>query len=323
MNNIKSKLPSFKYQSGIYTADKIQDSMKYSFKYGKVRGITTHIPKLDPHFSWKKGEVTCFTGWPQHGKTEFTYFLMLLMAYYSGWRWAIYSPENMSVDHEDKVSPGEIFDTLIHMLIGKSTDPALKNNQMSEAQYQIGIEFVSKHFFVVYPEEDHTLDTINDYLLYLSNSEKVDGWLKDPWNSISHPMVGEREDQYLSRVLAKENKHAKTKKIANVITAHPSGKPETNAAGEIIRPTQFNLSGGSMWGNKIDNCCCINRPYYLTDFADTRVDFHSLKIKKQKLVGLPGSVPMVFDRRVNQYFIDGNSPMYGAMEKINEEQIPF
>jgi hypothetical protein len=315
MNNISKSLPSVKIESGIYTADRIKDSMLHSFHNGKVRGVSTNIKKLDPHFSWKKGEVTCITGWPQSGKSEFTMFLMLAMAVHSGWKWALYCPENMSVDHNDTTSAGEIFDTLIHMLIGKGVDPYYKNNQMTEQEYEAGIEFISKHFFVVYPEEDHKVDVINDYLLHITMKYKVDGWLKDPWNSLDDD-YGQREDQFLRRYLSRENKLAKQKKICNVISAHPAGKPVKLDDGTLERPSQFNLSGGNMWNNKMDNVLSLNRPYYFQDMADTRVEIHSLKIKKQKLVGIPGMVSMDFIRQTNRYYVDGVSAIEGIFHGV-------
>jgi hypothetical protein len=313
MNTLSKRTPSHKYESGIYTAEKIKDSMKYSFKHGKLRGITTHIPRLDPHFSWKKGEVTCITGWPQSGKSEFMMFMMLCMAVYKGWKWALYCPENMSVDKDDNTTAGEIFDTLIHMLIGKSTDPHFEN-QMTEQEYELGIEFISQHFFVVYPEEDHKVEVINEYLIHITRTFGVDGWLKDPWNSLDDD-YGSREDQFLRRALSKENKLAKQKKICNVISAHPAGKPVKGEAGLLERPNQWNLSGGNMWNNKLDNVLSLNRPYYFEDMSDTRVELHSLKIKKQKLVGIPGKIDLEFRRSTNRYYVDGVSPLDGKMLK--------
>ncbi len=110
-----------------------------------------------------------------------------------------------------------------------------------------------------------------------------------------------------------------------MITAHPSGKPTQNANGSLDRPNQWNLSGGNMWNNKCDNILSINRPNYFQDMSDTSVDFHSLKIKKQKLVGIPGTVPMVYDRRCNRYFIGGQTALYDAFKtgETTEDKVPF
>lgn len=314
---LKLELPSDKLEAGIFVASKLKDSMKHSFKHGKMRGETTHLEGVDPHFSWKKGEVTGITGWPQHGKTEFTYYLMLMKAIFKGWKWAIYSPENMSVDHEDKVSAGEIFDTLIHSLFGKSTDPDYPN-QMSEEEYDRGIRIVSEHFFVVYPEEEHTPENINKYLVHLKRKYKVDGWLKDPWNSLDYE-IGSREDLFLKRALSIENKLAKQNKVCNVITIHPSGKPNLDQDNNIISPDQYDISGGTMWNNKLDNLLSVNRPFHKKDPSDTTVEFHSKKIKKQKLVGIPGMVEMSFTRKENRFYINGLSPLDKIHEKgVNE-----
>lgn len=314
MNNIAGKLPISKLESGIYTADRLAESMKYSFKNGKVRGETTYIQQFDRHYSWKKGEVTCVTGYPQHGKTEFMLFMMMLRSVYAGWKWALFSPENMSVDHEDNITAGEIFDTLIHMLHGVGCDPYYTENIMTEHEYDIGISFIAKHFFVIYPDEDHTPDLINEYLILTRKKYKVDGWLKDPFNQLSFD-AGNREDQFLRRVLATENKLAKQNKVCNVITAHPSGRPELDQNGLIICPDQYRLSGGTMWNNKMDNILAVNRPYHMVDKSDNRVEIHSMKIKKQKLVGIPGMIESQYDRRSNRYYFNGICPL----EQKNKE----
>ena len=64
-----------------------------------------------------------------------------------------------------------------------------------------------------------------------------------------------------------------------------------------------------MWGNKMDNIMVIHRPKFLTDPMDTTVEVHVRKIKKQKLVGIPGTCVFDFKRSTNRYYIDGISPL--------------
>ncbi len=53
----------------------------------------------------------------------------------------------------------------------------------------------------------------------------------------------------------------------------------------------------------------IWRPDRALDFSSTAVIFGSQKIRKQKLVGIPGDVENIqFDRKSNRYFHEGKSP---------------
>jgi hypothetical protein len=64
-----------------------------------------------------------------------------------------------------------------------------------------------------------------------------------------------------------------------------------------------------MWGNKVDNIIVLHRPYILTDQLNTTVEVVVRKVKKQKLVGVPGSSTWNFSRITNRYYIDGYNPL--------------
>lgn len=292
-------LPKIDFKKGIYRVSDVSKDMDHTFKYGKKRGETTHIPVVDSHFSWKRGDLTCVTGFPQSGKTEFTLFLMLLKSIRDGWKWVVFSPENYPAD--------ELFDTLIHTYIGRSVDPKY-SDQMTNAEYQRGKEFVNEHFIYVYPQELHTPDIIREYFSYIVANEKIDGTLKDPWNKMTHLFDG-REDQYLATQFPVEQRFGRENDLCNIITAHPKS-PGRIAKGEALPiPDQYWLAGGQMWDNMFDNVLTIHRPNYHISKADTTTWFISQKIKKQKLVGIPGTVEFNFERKENRYLYNGACPL--------------
>jgi hypothetical protein len=293
------KLPKLDFKSGIIRVGDVSSSMDQTFKHGKKRGDTTHITAVDMHFTWKRGELTCVTGWPQGGKTEFTLFLMLLKAMFDGWKWAVFSPENHPAD--------ELFDTLIHTYIGQSTDPKYPN-QMTMAQYQKGKEFIHEHFIYVYPKELHTPETIREYFAYIASIEKIDGTLKDPWNKMVHTYAG-REDQYLATQFPIEQRFAREQDLCSIITAHPKSPGRLEQGKPLPIPDQYWISGGQMWDNMFDNILAVHRPEYHLNKGSTAAQFISHKIKKQKLVGIPGSVDFDFERKSNQYLYNGASPL--------------
>ncbi len=81
-----------------------------------------------------------------------------------------------------------------------------------------------------------------------------------------------------------------------------------NDEGGYDAPDLYDVSGGAMWGNKIDNMISVHRPNQQTDPTGTKVEIHVKKIKKQKLVGIPGYMDMEFDRTTNRYYVNGVSP---------------
>ena len=114
-----------------------------SFHNGQERGTTTYIPAIDKAWTWRSGEVNIWTGYQNEGKSIFVNQLAAIKACHDGWRFGVFSPENMPMN--------DFFNDIIEMYMGKSADPHYKH-QMSLSEYEQAMEFVKKHFFVIYPK---------------------------------------------------------------------------------------------------------------------------------------------------------------------------
>lgn len=287
---------------GVKVIDAVWENMKHTFLHGKARGTTTHFPTFDNNFTWKQGEITLFIGRPNAGKSEFMYQLMLMKSHFDGWKWAVFTPENHPAD--------EFYDTMIHAYIGKTTDPYYKDQQMTMEEYERGYEFVKKHFFYVYPPNP-TMEEIESNFIYLIEREGVCGTFIDPFNHISLDW-SERDDKMLRQVLTDRKRFAVKYNTYDVISAHPKNMAKTKD-GNYEVPDIYDISGGAMWGNKMDNIVAVHRPNYITDPADTLVEIHVKKIKKQKLVGIPGMSSFHFSRKTNRYYQDEKNPLEGII----------
>lgn len=287
--------------------------MQHEYWNGKPKGKTTHVPQLDPHFTWKSEDLTVFTGWPNEGKTEILLQLMLLKAARAGWKWALFSPENMPET--------EIYDTLIHALTGQPTDRT-KHNYLSLERYAAAKDFVAAHFVVVDVPQDGdelpTLECILDYFEAAKQELDIQGVLLDPWNQLTHEMDGLRDDQYLSNQLSRCKRFARQHQLCFVITVHPNKPPGHRSGDKLPVPDAFLLNGGAMWNNKADNVLATYRPNRHLDVADPAVALYIHKIKKQKYVGIPGSlgegsaneaVRIEFNRQTNRHYFNGSSPL--------------
>jgi twinkle protein len=288
-------------QDVIYVDD-IREQMRYTFQHGQARGTTTYFQTIDPHFTWKKGEVTLMGGIPNTGKTTMLLQMMLLKSVKEGTKWAVFSPENSP--------PQEFYNPLIETYIGKGTDPFYKESQMSAAEYEQGMDFVGQHFFYIFPQEEvPTPVYINNRFKELIVRHGVDGVLTDPFNQMDKYKGWQTDkiDQYISDFLTHEKRFAQMHNVYKLIIAHPV-KLQKNGQGNYDAPDYYDLHGGSMWFNKLDNILCYHRPYSKTDPTNPLCEFHSQKIKKQKLVGLPGSVELTYDRKSNRFKENGYSP---------------
>lgn len=241
------------------------------------------------------------------GKTEFGLHLMLMKSIFCGWKWGVFSPENYPED--------EFYDTLIHSYIGKSTDPFYENNQMSMDEYERGYNFVREHFFYVYPER-HTMDEIDSAFIYLIKEKGICGTFCDPHNQIEHS-IGEREDLFLSKFLTDRKRFALKYNIYSLTSTHPKSMSR-NKNGEYDVPDMYDISGGAMWANKMDNIMALHRPNFIADPTDTTVECHVRKIKKQKLVGVPGVCTFTFSRKTNRYYILDANPLEGQPQTLRK-----
>lgn len=292
------------FAASIASPAAVKAELLHQFKNGKPVGSTTHWGEWDNHFKWKPGELTVITGHNNAGKSEAAYQWMLTKSVFDGWKWDIYSPENEPV--------GEVYDQLAHTLVGQSTNPAW-GNCMSAERYERSLDWLFQHFFVIDSDKLPDVpspDVLFEYFTYMKKQNGTQGCFFDPWNQAFHDMQGLGEVQYLSNELTKAKRFARLNQQCLFLSAHPV-KPQTDNGKTWRCPTQFDLSGGAMWGNKADNVLAIHRPNYLQDKSDTSVEWHAHKIKKQKLVGRPGWLSLNFDYLKNRYYLNGVCPLDG------------
>lgn len=303
-HKVNAPKPTRDFAAGIAQPAAVRAEMLQGFRHGKKRGETTHWKEWDYHFTWKSGEVTGWTGYNNCGKTEVLLQLMLTKSVREGKKWVLWCPEN------DPVS--EIYDALAHALAGQSPDPAW-GTQMREEVYLRCMDFLFAHFFVIDPPENPTLEVVLDYFRHVCEEQDIFGCLLDPWNRIAHQKNGRRDDEYLQDVLPVVVKFAKVHDVCFCLTVHPT-KPVKSLPKPGVEPVwncpdQFDLAGGAMWGNMLHNVCAVHRPKYLVNKSDTTVEWHSHKIKKQKLVGRPGFCTLDFNFVQNRYMLNGSNPL--------------
>lgn len=263
---------------GIYFVEDVFDSMLSTFKQGVTMGESTHFPEFDKKFRWKKGELNLCTGYGNAGKTYFFLQLMLTKSIYDGWKWGVFSPENYPAN--------DFYDDLIEMYAGKWV------SKMSEQEYTDAAAFVGKHIFYVYPDHEHDLVTIHEKFRYLILKKGIDGVLIDPWNQLDHNLSKfQREDQYLSECFKDIKRFALLNHISYNIIAHPKN-PTYNQDRSLPVADMYDLSGGSMWANKMDNIMSYHRPRYHEDKNSPEAQVWTQKIKRKRTGGEPGSVDL-------------------------------
>ena len=327
MNDFDPESPA---RDVIYLKD-IREDMIQSYLKGDSKGETTYFNAIDPHWRWKRGEVNIMHGIPNHGKTTLMLQLMLIKSIKEGKKWGIFSPEQNP--------PIDFYKDLIHTYVGQSTEHYHKN-QMDLKTFKDAMDWMAEHFFFVYPKDDKpTPRYINDRFEELIIKHNIDGCMTDPFNQLTNDWmsVGGRDDKYIEVYLAGEKRFSLDHNVYKIIVCHPRGSidkvTERNQDDELMNagnhqvPDQYDLAGGAMWSNKADNLLCTYQPYYISrikkrgaigsdgEFETLRhpslVQFISQKIKKQKLIGRPGTAFLYFDVNTARYYeeLDGFDPL--------------
>lgn len=286
---------------GIFELSSVKESMLDGFHNGQERGTTTHVEAIDPAWTWRNGEVNIWTGYQNEGKSLFVNQLATLKAAIDGWKFAIFSPENFPLN--------DFFNDIIEMYVGKSSDPYYKSTQMEESEYLEAMDFCNKHFFLIYPKKNFTLESILERTKFLVKTKGIRSLIIDPYNTIQHKLKsGEREDLYISRFMSELKRFAIEQNISIHLVAHQV-TPQKDDSGRYYKPDVNRIKGGGTFADKADNVMTIWRPERALDFSDRNVVFASQKIKKQKLVGRPQEVTGIdFNIKEHRYYYNGINP---------------
>lgn len=277
----------------VYGKDCIDEALKIYY-FGYESAESTGIPEIDRLFKWKRGELTIMTGIGNHGKSTFLNFLMLNKSVRDGTKWAVFSPENFPAH--------EYYHDLTEMVLGTTCNP-FNSQRPDEATYRMIYDFVSEHFFYIYPKDlAPTPNHIKSRFLELIIKEKVTGCVIDPFNQMTndYSSIGGRDDKYLETFLADCSRFAMTNNVLFIIVCHPH-KLRKNDKGGYDAPDVFDLAGGAMWNNKADNILVYHRPNRHSDPQDPTCEIHSKKIRRQKIVGEIGVEVFEYSRTLRRF----------------------
>jgi DNA-binding Lrp family transcriptional regulator len=281
----------------LFGEDVKEDAMKlYDFGYESAE--TTEIPELDVFWKWKKGELTLLSGIGNYGKSSFLKYILLMKSIKKGWKWALFAPEDFPAH--------EFYHDLVEMYIGEDMTPRNFNRKTRELYEQV-YDWVSKHFFFVYPKEiSSTPDYIKERFLELIIKEQVNGVVIDPFNQMDndYSKVGGRDDKYLEIVLSDFKRFAQVNDIPFLVVAHPKLIRNKDPQGNYECPDVFDIAGGAMNNNKYDNIMIYHRPLRHSDPQATNCELHTKKIKRQKIVGSIGVLSFNLKKYTRRYLFE-------------------
>ena len=227
----------------------------------EMGGVETGWSNTEGSFNVELGQMTVVTGIPSHGKSTWVDALRVKLWANHGWASAAFSPENWPV--EDHLS------VIVEMFAAKSASSMTDDESAYYLQKLIG------GFYFIQPQRDQDMLTVDEILsraksLVYQHGVKV--LVIDPWNEILHNLEkGEREDQYISRMLAKIRRFARVNMVHIFLIVHPKQLIK-DKDGKYPRPQAYDIAGGAMWRNKADNMICVYRPDMTTSKTIVFID---------------------------------------------------
>jgi hypothetical protein len=298
----------------IYAIDVKEDFRSLYYNgYENLKGID--VPQIDYHFKAKRGELTLMSGFGNMGKsTYFNWYIFMRILLY-GEKFAVFSPES-NPSHE-------YYMEFVEMYLGCDCSARNHNRPKYEIVERV-YDYIGKHLFYVYPEElAPTPEYIKEKFLELIIKEKVDGCVIDPFNQLANDYEKNRgrDDRYLDTFLSDCKRFATLNDIFFFIIAHPKAGEKTGTK-DYACPDVFQLAGGSMWNNKCDNILMYHRPFGFSAPSDPTFEFHSKKIKKQKVVGKKGMMSGEYILEKRRYIVNDTDYMQKVIEKREEELKP-
>lgn len=297
-----TKEPLFQQDLSLEEIRRVRDlraPLRHLYNTGIQRGESTGWPSLDGYFTARAREWTLVTGIPGHGKTQFLDNLMLNLAQFSGWNWAVFSAENLPLERHVA--------TLMSQYIGRPFAPGWRT-RIDEEEFAIATAFLDDRFTFLQPREDScNIDRILALAEMLcTHGDGIQGMVIDPWNELDHSRPGSlNETEYVSRSLTKIRRFAREHEIHVFLVAHPTKlqrvKVHTTAGEAQIYPipTPYDVSGSAHFRNKADNCLCVWRDV-ANDQSPTQIHIQKIRFSE---VGHVGMVELHFDKPTGQ-FID-------------------
>ena len=271
IQQVKSvKVPKIEIEDVNYLAPK-SDIDEYLHKWRTDTfelGLSTGIPSLDKYFLFKRSNFNVINGFDNVGKSTGLWYLCLLSAIFHKWKWIIYSNENKA---------GTVYKRLIEFYYGK---PIF---DISETQFIKGKLFVDTQFKIINNDYTFTYKDILKIADILSETEKFDGFLIDPYNSLSfdYSKLGKiSTHEYHYESASEMQRYAKKNDICVYLNCHVI----SSALREEKAPKKADTEGGGKFSNKADDFLTFHRDIHHEDNWN-QMEIYVRKIKELETGG--------------------------------------
>lgn len=288
-------------------AEEVRDKALEIYEKGYQAARELGVPLLDKHFKRVKGELTVMSGIGNYGKSSFMKWELLFRLIKFGEKVAIFTPEELPAE--------QFYHDLVEIYFGMDCTPKNPGRPKYESYAKI-YDWIGQNIFIVYPKNvAPTPEYVKEVFLSLIIKHGVDRVIIDPFNQMSNDYAksGGRSDKYLETFLSDCIRFARKNNVYFDIIVHPH-KMRKGDDGNYPCPEVFDLADGAMWNNKADNIIIYHRPFAQTIPDSPACEFHSKKIRRQKIVGMKGMISFELFRNKRRFIFDNVDPMEQAIK---------
>lgn len=265
---------------GIYTESDYDAELNDVFNGKRRELISIGWQNFDEICHLEQKRLMIVTGIPSSGKSAWLNEVCVRLNIYHGWKIAFFSPESLPFAYHAA--------NIIELLMGKKMD---SQSMTADEFYQAKV-YLSENFFHILPGDGYTTDSILDKTKILVRRKGVKVLVIDPYNMIEDN-IGNKETDYVSKLLSKLKNFAIQNNMLVVLMAHPQ-KIKRNDYTDGI-PDMYSISGSAHFYNKADYGIIIHRN---REEKYTLVRVAKVKLKE---LGLGGDCKFVYDIECGRY----------------------
>ena len=271
----------------ISSASDYRSLIESYYESGYPVGALVDMSETDAHISWNRGELVVVTGIPGSGKSTWLDYMFLRLAYLKGWKFGLFSPEN--------VAPLKIT-RMTEQLMGKGM------KEMNKTELDRAITIIDKHFWFYNVEvmEDYTLPALLNIAATMVKRNGIDCLCLDPFNYIEQESGDESSHEKIGNLLRKLKQFAIKYNVCVTLVAHPRKMDKTSAGYNV--PRLYDISGSHHFFNVPDVGIAVHRTF--ENGQKDPVEVHVQKIKYH-FRGKLGRIDYEFNRDSGQYSEDG------------------
>lgn len=303
----------------ITTPEDDYDKMIYDLHNGKEKGTTTYMDFYDNCWTWKPGTFNIISGYNNEGKGQWLRHICLIKALEENKRFAFYAPEDYP--------SSELYDDLIHTITGKSTDKD-NPNFITDDEYNEAFNLIRDKFYFLYIKPPHNtlseiLQSFNDLI---ESDENMYGFIIDPHIKVTRDKnAPDRDDLHGAYFTGLLGDFSRMNNVLTFLVMHQNTPSKIEGTGLYPEPDGYKVKQGGSYIDTADSLHIVWRPLYAKDKLNPLVTVGTKKVKFQKLVGIPQTFDISFDRKTNRYVDkDTGKPLYnydkwmkGYKKKIN------